>query len=107
MGMRQHPGEGNWRCFWLGAGPEPPPKNHLRLLRSGRQDGAGRAPVSTLMAGAGAAGASSTAADGVLDDIVVVEAVAAVGAVGTPSDAAAPLLPDPQLEPRGPVALSR
>jgi hypothetical protein len=32
MGMRQHPGEGNWRCFWLGAGPEPPPKNHLHLL---------------------------------------------------------------------------
>jgi hypothetical protein len=43
------------------------------------------------MARAGAAGASSTAADGVLDGIAIVEAVAAVGAVGTPSAAAAPL----------------
>jgi hypothetical protein len=43
------------------------------------------------MAGAGAAGASSAAADGVLDGIAIVEAVAAVRAVGTPSAAAAPL----------------
>jgi hypothetical protein len=43
------------------------------------------------MAGAGATGASSAAADGVLDGIAVVEAMAAVGAVGTPSTAAAPL----------------
>jgi hypothetical protein len=43
------------------------------------------------MAGAGAAGASSTATDGVLDSITVVEGVAAVRAVGTPSAAAAPL----------------
>jgi hypothetical protein len=48
-------------------------------------------PTSTSMARAGAAGASSTAADGVLDGIAIVEAVAAVGAVGTPSAAAAPL----------------
>jgi hypothetical protein len=48
-------------------------------------------PASTLMAGAGAVGASSVAADGVLDGIAVVEAVVAVGAVGTPSAAAAPL----------------
>jgi hypothetical protein len=34
------------------------------------------------MAGAGAVGASSAAADGVLDGIAVVEAVVAVGAVG-------------------------
>jgi hypothetical protein len=64
-------------------------------------------PASTLMAGAGAIGASSAAADGVLDGIAIVEAVAAIGAVGTPSAAAAPLLPDPQLEPRGPVVLPR
>jgi hypothetical protein len=32
MGTRQHPGKGNRCRFWLGAGPEPPPKNHLRLL---------------------------------------------------------------------------
>jgi hypothetical protein len=53
MGMRQHPGEGNWRCFWLGAGPEPPPKNHLRLLQSGRRVGAGRAPRTDLDGGGG------------------------------------------------------
>jgi hypothetical protein len=35
MGTRQHSGEGNWHCFWLGAGLEPPPKNHLCLLQSG------------------------------------------------------------------------
>jgi hypothetical protein len=57
-------------------------------------------PTSTLMAGAGIVGASSAAADGVLDGIAVVEAAVAVRAVGTPSAAAAPLLPDPQLEPR-------
>jgi hypothetical protein len=91
MGVRQHPGEGNWRCFWLGAGPEPLPKNHLCLLRSGRWDGARRAPASTSMAGAGAVGASSAAADGVLDGITVVEATTAVEAVGTPSAAATPL----------------
>jgi hypothetical protein len=44
-----------------------------------------------LMVGAGTAGASSVAADGVLDGIVVVEAVAAIGAVGTPSAAPTPL----------------
>jgi hypothetical protein len=38
-----------------------------------------------------AVGAPSTAYDGVLDGIAVVEAVAAAGAVGTPSAAAAPL----------------
>jgi hypothetical protein len=43
------------------------------------------------MAGAGAAGAFYAAADGVLDDIAVVDVVAAVRAVGTPSAAAAPL----------------
>jgi hypothetical protein len=43
------------------------------------------------MEGAGAVGASSAAADGVLDGIAIVEAVAAVGAVGT-SSAAATLL---------------
>jgi hypothetical protein len=53
MGARQHPGEGNWRCFWLGAGPEPSSKNHLRLLRSGRWDGAGRAPRIDLDGGGG------------------------------------------------------
>jgi hypothetical protein len=53
MGTRQHPGEGDWRCFWLGAGLEPPPKNHLCLLRSGRRDGAGRAPRVTLDGGSG------------------------------------------------------
>jgi hypothetical protein len=45
-------------------------------------------PASTSMAGAGAVRASSVAADGVLYDIAVVEAVVAVGAVGTPSTAA-------------------
>jgi hypothetical protein len=48
-------------------------------------------PMLTSMAGAGAAGASSAAADGVLDGVIVVEAVVAVEAVGTFSAAAAPL----------------
>jgi hypothetical protein len=38
-------------------------------------------PASTSMARAGAVGPPSVAADGVLDDIIVVEAVVAVGAV--------------------------
>jgi hypothetical protein len=48
-------------------------------------------PASTLITAAGAATASSTAADGVLDGIAVVEAVVAIGAIGTPSAAVAPL----------------
>jgi hypothetical protein len=50
-----------------------------------------RPPASTSMAGVGAVEASSAAADGVLDGIAIVEAVVAVGAVGTPSTAATPL----------------
>jgi hypothetical protein len=53
MGTRQHPGEGHRRCFWLGAGPEPPPQNHLRLLRSGQRDEAGHAPRVALGSGGG------------------------------------------------------
>jgi hypothetical protein len=56
-------------------------------------------PASTSMAGVGVVGASSAAADGVLDGITFVEDEVAVGAVGTPSAAAMPLLPDPQQEP--------
>jgi hypothetical protein len=48
-------------------------------------------PASTSMAGTSTAGASSATTDGVLDDITVVEAVAAAGGVGTPSAAALPL----------------
>jgi hypothetical protein len=48
-------------------------------------------PASASMAGAGAVGASSATADGVLDGIAVVEAAAAFGAVGTPFAVAAPL----------------
>jgi hypothetical protein len=44
MSAGQHPREGSRRRFWPGAGLEPPPKNNLRLLRNGRQDGAGRVP---------------------------------------------------------------
>jgi hypothetical protein len=91
MGARQHPGEGNRRCFWLGAGPEPPPK--ITSVSSGVGGGMERdaPPALTSMAGVGAARASSATADGVLDGITVVEDVAAVGAVGTPSAAATPL----------------
>jgi hypothetical protein len=46
-------------------------------------------PASTSIVETGADGASSAAADGILDGIAVVEAVAAVGAVGTPFAAAA------------------
>jgi hypothetical protein len=48
-------------------------------------------PASPSVAGASVVGASLAADGGVLDGIVVVEAVVAVGAVGTPSAAAAPL----------------
>src|SRR5699024_422650 len=58
VGAGQHSGEQNWRCFWLSVGPESPPKNHLRLLRSGRRVGARRPPASTSIAAAGAAAAS-------------------------------------------------
>jgi hypothetical protein len=81
IGARQHPGEGNRRCFWLGARSEPPPKNHLRLLQSGRRVEAGRAPTSPSKAGAGTVGTFSAAADGVLDGVAVIEATIAVGAV--------------------------
>ena len=69
-------------------------------------------PASTLVTGAGAVGASSVAANGVLDGIAVIEAATTIGAVGPLPPlrrhlTLAPLLPDPQLEPRGPVALSR
>jgi hypothetical protein len=47
-------------------------------------------PASTSIVMTGAAEASSVPADGVLDGIAVAEAVAAVGAVGTPSAAVAP-----------------
>jgi hypothetical protein len=53
VGAGQHPGEGNWRCFWLGAGPKPLPKNHLHLLQSGRRVGARRAPHIDLDGGSG------------------------------------------------------
>jgi hypothetical protein len=44
-------------------------------------------PASPSMVGVGAVGTSSTAADGVLNGIAVVEAAVAVGAVGTSSAA--------------------
>jgi hypothetical protein len=91
MGARQHPGEGNQRRFWLDAGSESPPKNHLRLLRSGRRVGADAPPTSASIVATGVAGAPTVAAEGVLDGIAVAGAVAAVGVVGTPSAAAAPL----------------
>jgi hypothetical protein len=47
----------------------------------------GAPPVSPSMEGVGAVGTSSAAADGVLDDIAVVEAAVAVGAAATPPDA--------------------
>jgi hypothetical protein len=48
-------------------------------------------PASPSMAGVGAVGTSSVAADGVLDGITVVEAAVAVGTIGTSSAAATPL----------------
>jgi hypothetical protein len=48
-------------------------------------------PASPSMLGVGAVGPSSAAADGVLDDITVVEAAVAVSAVGTSSAAVTPL----------------
>jgi hypothetical protein len=48
-------------------------------------------PASPLMAGVGAVGTSSAAADGVLNGIAVVETAVAVGAVGTSLAVATPL----------------
>ena len=64
-------------------------------------------PASASIVATDAARASSAAADGELDGIAIAEAVAAVGAVGTPPPlrhhlVLAPLQPDPQLEPEGP-----
>jgi hypothetical protein len=68
--------------------------------------------MSPSTAGVGAVGISSTTADGVLDDIIVVEATVAVGAVGTSPTAATPLgvgaaAAGPPAGARGPVALSQ
>ena len=80
MGVRQHPGEGKWHYFWLSVGSKPPPKNNnLLLLRSGRREGAGRAPM------------SPAAAECVLDGVTIVEAAVPVGVDGSPSTVAAPL----------------
>jgi hypothetical protein len=78
MGVRQHPEEGNRRRFWI---------------RSGVGGGLvlDVPPTSASIVATGATGASSTAADDVLDGIAVAEAVAAVGAVGTPSASTTPL----------------
>jgi hypothetical protein len=59
-------------------------------------------PTSPSMAGVGAVGTSSAAADGVLDDITVIKAAVAVGAVGTSSIAATP--PDADAAAAGPTA---
>jgi hypothetical protein len=48
-------------------------------------------PASASIVATSTARASSTAADGVLNGVAVAEAVATVGAVGTPSAAVAPL----------------
>jgi hypothetical protein len=67
MSTGQHPREGSRRCFWLSAGPERPPKNDLRPLRSQQRDGAGRAPMSS--------------AGGAFDGITAIGSVVAVGSV--------------------------
>jgi hypothetical protein len=67
MSAGQHLREGSRHRFWLGAGPEPPPKNNLWLLQSGRRDGAGRPP------------ASPAVADGVFDNIAAVGFAVDVG----------------------------
>jgi hypothetical protein len=46
----QHLREGRRRCFWPGAGLEPPPKNDLWLLQNGRRDGIGHAPMGFTIA---------------------------------------------------------
>jgi hypothetical protein len=53
VGMGQHAGEGDWHRFSLGTRPESPPKYHLHLLRSRREDGDGRTPCVTPSVGSG------------------------------------------------------
>jgi hypothetical protein len=82
MSAGQHPREGKRRRFWPDAGLEPTPKNNLWLLRNGRRDGVGHAPV------------SSAIADGIFDDITAaVGSVVSVGgatATGPPAGAWGP-----------------
>jgi hypothetical protein len=94
-GARPHPGRGT------GAASSSAPDQSRRPKTTSVSSGVGGGmeqdvpPASTSMAGVGAVRASSAAVDGVLDGIAVVEAMVAVGAVGTPSAAAAPPLSDP------------
>jgi hypothetical protein len=91
MGARQHHERG------IGAASGSAPDRSRRLKITSVSSGVGggleldASPVSASIVATGAAGASSAAVDGVLDGIAVDEAVAAVGAVGTPFAAAAPL----------------
>jgi hypothetical protein len=91
IGTRQHPRRG----IGAASGSAPDQSRHPKITSVSSRVGVGMEldapPASTSMAGAGAVGASSAAADGVLDGITVVEAVVAVGAVGTPSAVVAPL----------------
>jgi hypothetical protein len=48
-GVGQHLREGRWRCFWPGAGLEPPPQNDLWLLQNGQRDGIGRTPMGSAI----------------------------------------------------------
>jgi hypothetical protein len=53
VGTGQHAGEGDWRNFFLGTGPESLPKHHLQLLRSRWGVGAGCASCVIPSVGSG------------------------------------------------------
>jgi hypothetical protein len=91
MGTRQHPGRGLGAAS--GSAPDQSRRPKITSVSSGVGGGTklDAPPASTSMVRAGSARASSAAVDGVPDDIAVVEAVVAAGAVGTPSATAASL----------------
>jgi hypothetical protein len=90
VGAGQHPGRGNGAAS--GSTPDRSRRPKITYVSSVVGDGLelDTPPTSTSIAAAGAAVASSAAADGVLDGVAVVEAVEAVGAVGPTAGAWGP-----------------
>jgi hypothetical protein len=89
MGTRQHPRRGTGAA----SGLAPDRSRSLKITSVSSGVGGGMEldtpPVSPSMAGVGAAGTSSTAADGVLDDVVIVEAAVSDGGPPAPLSAGA------------------
>jgi hypothetical protein len=81
MGTRQHPGRGTGAASGSAPDRSRRPKTTSVSSRVGGGMELDAPPASPSMAGVGAVGPSSTAANYVLDDIAVVEAMVAVDGV--------------------------